>query len=323
MPPGWPIPSLLRTKLPTLIPSNSGLLEHPIPKAQKSLSLATIDTPALLWKPPIAVPMWTIPLVLLVPFVTRPVELRLIHCIVEGKTTRAAPLQAILSLHGGTTWLKASPPARLRQRLLLLRRGHILVASAILPAIAVAELLVPRVKVSIVFATRVSTIKTPPTPPEPQPGHRPLPRQSTRAQLDPRRIPLLCNPPETHRDIFRTVLCLSLDSSRLPVDRPATDTSALRPRFTPVVILPIVSVLTDFGTKTLLRLLPLHMASLIGTTTLLHLIRITLTPSCLFRTWYLFASREPPGRTRPLICTGLSSCTSIFRLSTMARLLRT
>lgn len=141
--------------------------------------------------------------------------------------------------------------------------------------------------------------------------------------MDPRRIPLLCTPWETHREIFRTVFPLSLESSRLFVDRPATETSALRPRFRPVVILPIVPVLTDFGTKTFLRLLPLHMVSPMGTTALLHLIRRTPMRSSLFRTCFLLTSKEPPGRIRPFICTVLSSSTSTFRLSTIARPLRT
>lgn len=177
VPPGWPMVSLLRTKLYTLIPSSSGLLVHPIPKAQNELLLATIDTPALAWKLCMAVPMWTMPLVLLVPFVTRPGELRLMQCIVVGKTMRMAPLQAILKLRGGTTWLNASPPARLRQRLLLLLpRGQILPRKVtpfgLLPVLlariaAGAPLAAIRLRVSIVltFATRVNTtIKTPPTP---------------------------------------------------------------------------------------------------------------------------------------------------------------
>lgn len=47
-----------------------------------------------------------------------------------------------------------------------------------------------------------------------------------------------------------------------------TPTSELSDEFTPVVTLPMVSILNEPGTNTFLRLLSLNMESLIGTTDL-------------------------------------------------------
>lgn len=79
-----------------------GPLVQRILNAKNLLLLATIARPALVVKPCMVVPICMMPLVLLVPFVTTLTELTLTHAMGDGKRTRIAPANFVLTCRGWT-----------------------------------------------------------------------------------------------------------------------------------------------------------------------------------------------------------------------------
>lgn len=269
-----------------------------------------MEKPALFGKFLAAVPIWTMPLVLLVPFVTTRPSFKLMQWMVVGKTTRIAPVKAILTLQGAITRWHGSPWATFWHKL---------------PLVVHPMALAARVPVVYMFSKRVNTIKTRPTanrnPSGRQNGHR-RPVQSTIPHLVPSPIPMAWNPPVRQLDAFRSNFSATLTVIRRLVSC-VKETSAFSLSLTPVTVLPNVLRLTEDGIDNFPRLLALNMVSLIGTTPFVHLTEDISTLSCLFRIPVAFVIRAPPGMITPFVRTGLSSCSPIVRLLARARLRRT